>query len=258
VTIRVAQDKNFFETFLNKEMCIMKGNKCSKISVRLVMSLFVVALFFVMALPAAAQDDLKPQILVDQALLTLNEFVGEKDMEWFKNNLMHSKGIIIVPQLLKAGFIFGGSGGRGIVLIRDPKTGQWTQPGFYSLGSVSFGLQIGAESASVIIQVRTQRGLESLYGTSFKLGGDCSIAAGPVGVGAAGKGVTADLVSFSRAQGAYAGISLDGSMMKVNDDFNKDYYGKAVRPVDIFVKKDVSNPGSANLRKALKKAEKGK
>ncbi len=235
----------------------MNGKKRSVMLCRL-LSLLLVAVFFLMALPAGAQEDLKPQILVDQALVTLNEFVNEREMEWFKNNLEHSKGILIVPQLLKAGFIFGGSGGRGVVLIRDPKTGQWSQPGFYSLGSVSFGLQIGAEAASVIVQVRTQRGLESLYGTSFKLGGDCSIAAGPVGVGAAGKGITADLVSFSRAQGAYAGISLDGSMVKVNNDYNKDYYGKAVRPVDIFVKKDVSNPGSANLRKALKKAEKGK
>ena len=236
----------------------MKGNKSSKVTFRLVVSLFVAAIFFVTALPAMAREDLKPQILVDQALATLNDFVGEKDMEWFKNHLKESKGIIIVPQLVKAGFIFGGSGGRGVVLIRDPKTGQWSQPGFYSLGSVSFGLQIGAETASVIMQVRTQRGLESLYGTSFKLGGDCSVAAGPVGVGVSGKGVTGDLVSFSRAQGAYAGISFDGSMVKVNEDFNKDYYGKAARPTDIFVKKDVGNPGSANLRKALKKAEQGK
>ena len=84
------------------------------------------------------------------------------------------------------------------------------------------------------------------------------MAVGPVGAGAAGKGVTADLVSFSRAQGAYAGLSLDGSVVKVNDDFNKDYYGKAVRPTDILVKKDVSNAGSAKLREALAKAEKGK
>lgn len=236
----------------------MKRNESSRVTFRIVVSLWVAGIFLLMALPAGAKDDLKPQILVDQALATLNDFVVEKDMAWFKNHLKESKGILIIPQLLKAGFIFGGSGGRGVVLIRDEKTGQWSQPGFYSLGSVSFGLQIGAESASVIMQVRTQRGLESLYGTSFKLGGDCSVAAGPVGVGAAGKGVTGDFVSFSRAQGAYAGISFDGSMVKVNGDFNKDYYGKEVRPTDIFVKKDVSNPGSANLRKALKNAEKGK
>ena len=236
----------------------MTGSKKVKLAFRFIVCLFVAAVFFLAALPAGAKEDLKPQILVDQALVTLNNFAKAADMEWFQSHLKDSKGVLIVPQLLKAGFIFGGSGGRGVVLIRDAKTGQWSQPGFYSLGSVSFGLQIGAESSETIIQIRTQRGLESLYGTSFKLGGDTSVALGPVGVGAAGKGVTADLVSFSRAQGAYAGLSLDGSMVKVNDNFNKDYYGKSVRPTDIFVKKDVSNPGSANLRKALAKAEKGK
>ena len=237
---------------------MMTRGKKAKMTFRLAVSLSVAAIFFISALPAGAGEDLKPQILMDQALVTLNNFVKAADMEWFQAHLKNSKGVFIVPQLLKAGFIFGGSGGRGVVLLRNAKTGQWSQPAFYSIGSVSFGLQIGAEASEVIMQIRTQRGLESLYGTSFKLGGDTSVALGPVGVGAAGKGVTADLVSFSRAQGAYAGLSLDGSMVKVTDEFNKDYYGKSVRPVDILVKKDVSNPGSANLRKALAKAAKGK
>ncbi len=236
----------------------MTGSKKVKLAFRFIVCLSVAAVFFLSAPPAGAGEDLKPQILVDQALLTLNNFVKQADMKWFTSHLKDSKGVFIVPQLLKAGFIFGGSGGRGVVLIRDAKTGQWSQPAFYSIGSVSFGLQIGAESSEVIMQIRTQRGLESLYGTDFKLGGDTSVALGPVGGGAAAKGVTGDLLSFSRAQGAYAGLSLDGSMIKINDDFNKDYYGKSVRPVDILVKKDVSNSGSANLRKALAKAEKGK
>ncbi len=236
----------------------MTGKKSNKAAFRFAMGLCITAFFCLASLPVNAQEDLKPQILVDQALVTLNNFVKQPDMEWLKSHLGDSKGVLIVPQLLKAGFVFGGSGGRGVVLVRDPKTGNWSQPGFYSLGSVSFGLQIGAESSEVIIQIRTQRGLESIYGTSFKLGGDTSVALGPVGAGAAGKGVTADLVSFSMAQGAFAGLALDGSVVKVNDDYNKAYYGKSVRPVDIFVKNDVSNPGSANLRKALAKAEKGK
>ncbi len=236
----------------------MFGKKGIKTGFRFAVSLFLVAIFCLMSMPVSAQDDLKPQILVDQALVTLNDFVGDGEMGWFRDHLKNAKGVFIIPQLLKAGFIFGGSGGRGIVLLRDPKTERWGQPAFYSIGSVSFGLQIGGESSQVIMQIRTQRGLESLYGSSFKLGGDTSVALGPVGAGAAGKGVTADLVSFSRAQGAFAGLALDGSVIKVNDDFNKDYYGKALRPVDILVKKDVNNPGSARLREGLYKAEKGK
>ena len=237
---------------------MMTGKKRTNIFFRFTVSLFVVAVLCLMSMPVGAQEDLKPQILVDEALVTLNNFVAEKNMSWFREHLKNAKGVFIVPQLLKAGFIFGGSGGRGIVLLRDPKTGRWGQPAFYSIGSVSFGLQIGGESSEVVMQIRTERGMESLYGTSFKLGGDTSIALGPVGAGAAGKGVTADLVSFSRSQGAFAGLALDGSVIKVNDDFNKDYYGKAVRPVDILVKKNVNNPGSARLREGLYKAERAK
>jgi lipid-binding SYLF domain-containing protein len=236
----------------------MSGQKGTKTRFRFAVSLFLVTVFCLISLPVGAQDDLKPQILVDEALVALNNFVAASDMEWFRKHLGEAKGVFIVPQLLKAGFIFGGSGGRGIVLLRDPKTGRWGQPAFYSIGSVSFGLQIGGESSEVIMQIRTQRGMESLYGSSFKLGGDTSISLGPVGAGAAGKGVTADLVSFSRAQGAFAGLALDGSIIKVNDDFNKDYYGKAVRPVDILVEKKVNNPGSARLREGLYKAEHSK
>lgn len=242
----------------NVFLIITTFRKKPKTAFRLLACISMAAIFLVSAGPARAGEDLKPQILVDQALLTLNNFVKQGDMQWFRSHLKYCKGVFIVPQLLKAGFIFGGSGGRGVALVRDPKTGQWSQPAFYSIGSVSFGLQIGAESAEVIMQILTQRGLTSFYSTDFKLGGDTSIAVGPVGRGASGKGVTGDILSFSSTQGAYAGLSLDGSMVKVSDDFNKAYYGKAVAPVDILVKKTVSNPGSAKLRKALARAEKMK
>jgi len=114
----------------------MTGSKKAKMTFRFIVCLFVSTVFFLSALPAGAGEDLKPQILVDQALVTLNDFVKEADMEWFRSHLKNSKGVFIVPQLLKAGFIFGGSGGRGVVLLRDAKTGQWSQPAFYSLGSV--------------------------------------------------------------------------------------------------------------------------
>ena len=104
--------------------------------------------------------------------------------------------------------------------------------------------------------VMRQRGLERLYTSSVKLGADFSIAAGPVGVGAAAKGVTADIVSFARAKGAFAGGSLEGAVIKVTDKWNSAYYGKPVRPVDIILNRTVSNPKSADLRKSLKSAEK--
>ena len=193
----------------------MIGKKRAKKGFRLAVTLLIAAVFGLISVPAVAQEDLKPQILVDQALVTLKNFVAQSDMAWFRDYLKNAKGVFIVPQLLKAGFIFGGSGGRGVVLLRDPKTGRWGEPAFYDIGSVSFGLQIGGESSEVIMQIRTEHGMESLYSSSFKLGGDTSVAVGPVGVGAAGKGVAADLVSFSQTQGAFAGLALDGSVIRI-------------------------------------------
>jgi lipid-binding SYLF domain-containing protein len=148
-----------------------------------------------------------------------------------------TKGILIIPSLLKAVFGIGGSGGRGVFLVRDQETGQWSEHGFYSMGSVSFGLQIGGEAAEVIMVVRTQKGVDRLLTTTAKLGADTSVTVGPVGAGAS-TNVVADIVSFSQSKGAYAGLSLNGSIIKVSHKWNEKYYGTpGITPVDIFVKK---------------------
>jgi lipid-binding SYLF domain-containing protein len=202
-----------------------------------------------------AAEPVKQQGTVDNALVTFRNFMADKQMVWLQKNLKDSKALLIIPNLLKAGFVWGGSGGNGLLVVRDEKTGEWSQPAFYSIGSVTFGLQIGGESAEVIMVVRTQKALDALFTTEFKLGGDTSIAAGPVGVGAK-SAVKTDIVSFAKSKGLFAGLSLEGSMLKVSDDSNKAYYNQAVSPVDIIVKKTVSNPGSDALRHALKKAVK--
>jgi len=160
---------------------------------------------------------------------------------------------LIVPSMLKAGFWIGGSGGSGVLIVKDAKTGQWSQPAFYTLGSVSFGIQFGGEAAEVIMMVRTQKAVDKLLTSSFKLGGDTSIAVGPVG-GGAKSNVVADIFSFSRSKGAFAGIALDGAVISTKDKWNNAYYGKAVTPVDILVKRSASNPNSAKLIKAVTQA----
>lgn len=205
--------------------------------------------------PAVAAEPVEQQGTVDKGLVTFRNFMADKEMDWFKKNLKGAKALLIVPNLLKAGFILGGSGGSGILVARDEKTGDWSQPAFYTIGSVTFGLQIGGESAEVIMMIRTQKALDGLFTTEFKLGGDASVAAGPVGVGSS-SAVTADVVSFAKSKGLFAGLNLEGSMVKVSDASNKAYYKKAASPVDIIVKKAVSHPGSAKLREELKKAAK--
>ena len=202
-----------------------------------------------------AAEPVKQQGIVDNSMVTFRNFMADKDMGWLHKNLRNAKAVLIVPNLLKAGFVFGGSGGNGVLIARDEKTGEWSQPAFYSIGSVTFGVQIGGESAEVIMVIRTQKAMDALLTTDFKLGGDTSISAGPKGAGAKSD-VKTDIVSFSKSKGLFAGLNLEGSMLKVSDDSNRAYYDKKVSPLDILVKKTVSNPGSDNLRHALKKAVK--
>ena len=220
----------------------------------------VVVLALIVALAGCAETQktagsVAEQGNVDKSLVTFRNFMADKDMEWFQKNLKDAKALLIVPNLLKAGFILGGSGGSGVLVARDATTGDWSQPVFYTIGSVTFGLQIGGESAEVIMMIRTQKALDGLFTSEFKVGGDASASVGPMGVGAK-TDVMTDVVSFAKSKGLFAGLNLEGSRVKVSDDSNKAYYLTAASPVDIIVKKTVSNPGSANLRDELKKATK--
>ena len=205
------------------------------------------------AIPATAAEPIEQQGLVDKARVTFESLMTDKNQSWLNENLNQAKGLIIIPSLLKAGFVIGGSGGSGVLVVKDDKTKQWSQPAFYTLGSATFGLQIGAEAAEVIMMVRTQKAVDALFTSSFKLGGDTSIAVGPVGAGVKSN-IVADILSFSRTKGAYAGVSLEGSVIKTKDKWNEAYYGKAVSPVDIIVKRSVSNPGSKALRTKVAEA----
>ena len=124
---------------------------------------------------------------------------------------------------------------------------------FYNIGSASFGLQIGADVSEMILIVRTRKGLEEFFTNDFKLGADAGMATGPVGAGMAAQGIAADILSYARKKGAFAGMALDGAFVSVSNDSNQAYYGKAVRPSDIIVKKDVGNPKSLQLRAAADK-----
>ena len=233
----------------------MKKSNIGVISVLL--TIIFSTMVFGLAIPATADEPVKQQGLVDKARVTLESFMADNNQAWLKEHLKQAKALIIVPSLLKAGFVVGGSGGSGVLIVKDHKTGKWSEPAFYTLGSGTFGLQIGAESAEIIMMVRTQKAVDALFTSSFKIGGDTSIAVGPVG-GGAKSNIMADILSFSRTKGAYAGISLEGSVIKTKDKWNEAYYGKAVSPIDIIVKRSVSNPGSKALRTSVAKAAAGK
>jgi len=213
---------------------------------RLIVILTITTIIAALVTPINAEEPVKQQLLVDQARITFKSFMIDKDMAWFREHMHKAKGFLIIPDLLQGAWFVGGSGGRGVLVVKDKTTGDWSQPAFYTIGSLSFGIQFGGEKSEIIMMVFTQKGLDRLYSSSFKFGGDATIAAGPVGGGAKADVMT-DFVSFVRSRGAYAGISMEGAIVKVNGDWNEAYYGKKVSPVGIAEKKLVSNPGSAEL-----------
>ncbi len=224
----------------------------------MVLSFFAVGMFLTSYTTATAANRERVQLLVDSARITLNDFMSDPNYGWFQEHIRDAKGVLIFPQVIKGGFIWGGSGGTGVFLARDPRTGNWSDPAFYTIGSVTFGLQIGGEAAQVVMLAMTQRAVESLLKSSVKLGGDVSVALGPVGAGAkAGAdipSVTGDFISFAKSKGLYAGLNLEGAVVGVRDSLNRGYYGKDVRPTDIIVAHSVSNRGADELRAILRKA----
>ena len=234
----------------------MEKKRTGSVGIRVVaFATILAAMLLVPAAPGAmAADKEDAQGIVDDARVTLSTFMRDKDYVWLRENIKKAKGVLIYPQVLKAGFILGGSGGTGVLLAKDSKTGEWSDPAFYTLGSVSFGLQIGGEAAEVVLLVMSQKGVDSLLTSKFKLGGDTSIALGPVGTGAKAD-IAADFISFAKSKGLYAGLNLDGSYVDVREKLNKAYYGKEATPEDIIVKQSVSNKGAVPLREELKKAK---
>lgn len=204
--------------------------------------------------PSYAADFAEQQQLVDKARLTIEAFAADPSVGGPIRELKsEAKALFIVPQFVRGAFVFGGAGGSGVLLVRDEKTGDWSEPAFYTIGSASFGLQIGGDVSEMVLVVRTQKGLEEFYRTDFKLGADVSMAVGPEGEGVSVRGIAADILSYARKKGIFAGISAEGAIIAVSNESNRAYYGKDVRPTDIVVKRSVSNPKSADLRKTVEK-----
>ena len=196
----------------------------------------------------------EPEKLVSDAQITLSNFLRDPDQTWIQENLGRAKAVMIAPQIVKAGFIFGGSGGRAVLVARDGRT--WAGPAFYDLATASVGFQAGVEVSEAIVVVMTDKGLNSLLATSFKIGGDASVAAGPVGAGAKSN-VTADLITFTRAKGLYGGLNLDGTVVNTNIPWNDAFYGRSnVLPPDILIRRSPTSPKSAALLADVAKATK--
>jgi SH3 domain-containing YSC84-like protein 1 len=222
----------------------------------LLAAILTLALAIIAAQPAAADDALDARQLVEKSQLTLESFMADNEIEAIRDLMTKARGVYIAPQVLKGAFIVGASGGSGVFLAREDPAKPWAGPAFYTIGSVSFGLQIGGEASEIVLLAMTERGVSAMLSSTFKLGADVSVALGPVGAGtsAATAALSADMVAFSRAKGLYGGISVDGAAVAVRSDWNRAYYGKEVGPTDILVRHTVSNPHAAGLIAVVTKA----
>lgn len=204
------------------------------------------------ARPALAEGPTDEQVLVDQAQLTFQDFKAAPEMGWFRDALINAKGMMIVPNLVKGGLLVGGSGGKGVFLARDATTGAWRGPAFYNMGSVTVGLQIGAEAMEVVILAMSDDAVKAMMSRQFKLGADLSVAAGPVGIGSSGgtSMPTEPFVSFARAKGLFAGLNIEGAVVTVDRDANHAYYGNDATPEGLLMGGEAGEKASG-LRESL-------
>lgn len=159
--------------------------------------------------------------------------------------------VVVMPSVLKAAFVVGGSYGRGTMVCRTGKdfNGPWGAPAMYALEGGSVGLQIGGEATDFVFLVMNDRGAGSLLHTKVKLGADATIAAGPKGRSAAADTdayMRAEILSYSRARGVFAGISLDGSTLRPDEDANRKLYGKPTSAAKIILESAVTAPDAAH------------
>jgi SH3 domain-containing YSC84-like protein 1 len=163
--------------------------------------------------------------------------------------------IVIFPSVLKAGLGLGGHYGKGAVLRRNPATGKWGPPAFLTLMGGSFGWQIGVQSTDLVLLIMNDVSLKSLFRDKVTIGADASVAAGPVGRDAsAGTDIdlSAGILSYSRAKGIFAGVSIKGSVIEADWNANKEYYGSDKSVIDIFYSgKGTVSPQASRLIRLL-------
>jgi len=214
------------------------------------------ALMAVLALPAAAQK--KEQERVENAGKVMSEILNIPD-DIPQSVLDKADCVVVLPSVLKFAIGIGGSYGRGVMTCRTGKTyhGPWGAPSMMALEGGSFGLQLGGQATDFVLLLMTTRSADNILTSKVKIGGDASAAAGPVGRNASAETdvtLRAEILSYSRARGLFAGISLSGSTLRPDNDANKSLYGKELKAKDIVMNGVVPAPPSAKeLLAALNK-----
>ncbi len=215
------------------------------------MKLIIVAAL-ALSVPLLAKDK-KPTMRLDEAAMVLTEVMGAADKGIPQDMLENAHCIVIVPNLKTAAFLVGGKYGKGVLSCRNKSGKGWSAPGTVRIEGGSVGFQIGGSSTDLIMLIMNERGMDKLLSSKFTLGGEGSVAAGPVGRTATAQTdaqMKAEILSWSRSQGLFAGLALEGATLRQDLDDNATLYGRKVENREI-VTKGVAAPKSAAKLLAL-------
>jgi len=214
------------------------------------------ALTLMLILPALAKDrEQKEDTRLNESGVVLKEILGMPE-GIPKDLLDKSICVVVYPSVKKAAFVVGASYGRGVITCRSGKElkGPWSAPAMFALEGGSFGFQIGAQATDFVLLIMNESGADSVMSSKVKIGADASAAAGPVGRNTSAETdvvMKAEILSYSRAKGLFAGISLEGSTMRSDDGGNKALYGKEISAKEIVREGKVPVPAAAKRLLAI-------
>ena len=215
--------------------------------------LAIAALALLTLQQAACSTPGEQQTLVDRATLAAQEMMTQSVSQDPKSLLRTAKAVMVCPRIFKAGFFFGGEGGKCVMMGRSGN-GTWSYPAFYTIGSGSFGFQFGVEDNQLLMFILTEKGLNAVLDSQIKLGANASIAVATLGASIQGSTTTAvgaDIAAYSASRGLFAGVALEGSLMSADTRWNQLYYGQAFASRQLVMQMQGNNPGADPLRDVL-------
>ncbi len=199
------------------------------------------------ALAASAAEE-----LVEESRFSIERMLIDDELPELKGYVSRAHGLLIIPELVKGGFIVGAEAGSGVLMVRGGD-GNWSAPAFYTLAAGSIGLQIGGQVSEVVFTVMNEGAIEALLGSEIKLGADLSVTVGPIGKGLEASTTTnlgADVFAFSKNVGLFGGGALEGAKLFARQKLNQAYYGPGATPHAIVIERSFFNPQAEKLRQA--------
>ncbi|MEX0758470.1 MAG: lipid-binding SYLF domain-containing protein, partial [Tistlia sp.] len=204
--------------------------------------------------PALADDLAEARDVLARSTSVYQKLKTDPGLPELSRYVQDARAVMIFPRLIKGGFILGGEGGDGVLLVKDD-AGNWSAPAFYSLAAASLGLQIGGQVSEVVLTIMSDGALDAVLRNNFKLGADASIAVGPIGKGVEASTTSnfeADVYAFSKNQGLYGGASAEGAALVESKGYNSAFYGTGARAEGIVLDRQYSTAEADVLRQSLK------